>query len=120
MNEEKKRGESVLIEIKTRGGRLFFFFRALFYSKKKRRREQERVFFRPHFFFLSFDSFLFLFKHNNNKYNVVKQQREQKSIQYIRPTIDRSIDRYEMTQPHPGLFLLLSASSLNFSTIGSR
>jgi len=119
MNEEKKRGESVLIEIKTRGGRLFFFFRALFYSKKKRRREQERVFFRPHFF-LSIDSFLFLFKHNNNKYNVVKQQREQKSIQYIRPTIDRSIDRYEMTQPHPGLFLLLSASSLNFSTIGSR
>lgn len=108
------RGESVLIEIKLEGRLLF---RALFYSKEAAARGEGEGFFFAPIFFLSSDSFLFLFKHNNNnKYNVVKQQQEQKSIQHIRPTIDR----YEMTQPHPGLFFFLSASSLNFSTIGSR
>ena len=106
MNEEKKRGESVLIEIKTRGGGLFFFFiRALFYSKKKRRRaggeSKERVFFRPHFF-LSFDSFLFVsFSNTTTTTNTTwLNNNENKKVYntFVQPSIDRSL-RNDATTP---------------------
>ena len=92
------RGESVLIEIKLEGRLLF---RALFYSKEAAAaRAGEGFFFVPIFFFVYrlISSFLFVSFQTQQQQAQQQQPREQKSIQYIRPTIDRSL-RNDATTP---------------------